>query len=195
MLSKNLDHELSDEALLMLYQNETSPEIIGVFFERYSTMVLGVCLKYLKNKESAKDATQEIFKKLIEDLKKYDIGNFKSWLYTLSKNHCLMQLRKHDQKSVINNNESFLANFMESDDNWHPTNEDIKDESLSHLNECLQNLSEEQKSCIEKFYYKKSSYIEITKELNLDLKKVKSLLQNGRRNLKLCMEKKIKNIV
>lgn len=195
MLSENLDRQLSDEALLMLYQNEANSEIIGVFFERYSTLVLGVCMKYLKNKESAKDATQEIFKKLIEDLKRYDIGNFKSWLYTLSKNHCLMQLRKHDSKSSVNNNEYFLANVVESEDNWHPTNEDLDEESIVHLNNCLGGLSEEQKSCIEKFYYKKRSYIEISKDLGLELKKVKSLLQNGRRNLKLCMEKKIKNTV
>ena len=178
----------------MLYQNEPNSEIVGIFFERYSALVFGVCLKYLKDRESAKDATQDIFKKLINDLKKYDIGNFRSWLYTISKNFCLMQLRKKDPLGERNNNEYFLANVMESSENWHPNTKDQDATEVENIEECLDALAEDQKECIKSFYYKKKSYAEIAKSAGIDLKKVKSLLQNGRRNLKICLEKKLKNV-
>lgn len=152
-------------------------------------LVYGVCLKYLKNRDDSKDAVMQIFEKLIRDLPDYEILNFKSWLYVLAKNFCLMQLRStqaKDKKMKIFQNE--YENFMEIDDFPHPLDES-EAENNKALNDCIQKLKNEQKICIELFYFNNKSYREIMELQGFDENKVKSLIQNAKRNLKICLEK------
>jgi RNA polymerase sigma-70 factor (ECF subfamily) len=131
----------------------------------------------------------QIFEKLVVDLPGQEVRNFKSWLYVLTKNHCLMQIRS--QKSVSGRMEKYKIEqeFMESEQALHPL--DTEDHSLEEdLKDCIEQLKNEQKLCIELFYYKKLCYQEIADQLQIDEKKVKSYLQNGKRNLKLCLERK-----
>lgn len=152
-------------------------------------LVYGVCLKYLKNRDDSKDAVMQIFEKLINDLPDYEILNFKSWLYVLVKNFCLMQLRSNqakDKKMKLFQNE--YENFMEIDDFPHPIDES-ESENNKALNDCIQKLKNDQKICIELFYYNNKSYREIMELQGFDENKVKSLIQNAKRNLKICLEK------
>ena len=88
----------SDTALLLLYKQSHDLVYVGDLFERYSTFVYGVCLKYLKDREEAKDAVMQVFEKLIVELKTREINNFKSWLHVVVKNHCLMAIRQNKIK-------------------------------------------------------------------------------------------------
>lgn len=182
--------EKSDDQLLDSFQQTGDIEVLGVLFERYMHLIYGVCLKYLKNREDAQDAVMEIYEKLGKELLVKQVDKLKPWLYVVTKNHCLMQLRSHQsqlkkekeyEKSEITLMESSLIEHPIID-NWEP------EEMDKRLQECLNKLREQQRSCIELFYFKELCYKDISDNLKLDIKKVKSYIQNGKRNLKNCIE-------
>ena len=179
----------SDEELLLQFDRSGSLDTLGELYSRYMHLVYGVSLKYLGNQEDARDAVMQIFEKLISDLPGQEVRNFKSWLYVLTKNYCLMQIRS--QKSADGRLEGYKIEqeFMESEPEMHPI--DREDQSVEDaLRDCIARLKHEQKQCIELFYYQKLCYQEIAESLSLTEKKVKSYLQNGKRNLKICLEGK-----
>jgi len=181
--------ERTDEELLQQFKRTSSLDTLGELYSRYMHLVYGVSLKYLENREEAKDAVMQIFEKLVLDLPGQEVRNFKSWLYVLTKNHCLMLIRS--QKSAAGRMEKYKIEqeFMESEQDMHPL--DKEDHSVEDaLKKCIEQLKSEQKACIELFYYKKLCYEEIAEELQINEKKVKSYLQNGKRNLKICLERK-----
>jgi len=188
--SKNSE-DLSDQDIILLYKKSNDPELLGRLYSRYVALVYGLSLKYLEDRERSKDAAMQIFELLATELHRHDIGNFKSWLYVTSKNFCLMELRK--QKSLRKKEESWLMNqdeFMENPQELHLIDSIENPEMSELLNDCIEKLKKEQNQCIRLFYFGNRSYRQITDETGLDEKKVKSLLQNGKRNLKICLENK-----
>ena len=151
-------------------------------------LVYGLCLKYFKNREESQDAVMQVFEKLIEAIKKHDIQNFKSWLYVLTKNHCLMAIRSRKSKQ-LDSLDSSSNILMESDYIMHHTDESDLEGDLERLEKCIEELQDEQKRCVELFYLKKKPYQNIVESTGFEMKKVKSYIQNGKRNLKICMEK------
>jgi RNA polymerase sigma-70 factor (ECF subfamily) len=177
----------SDSELLKRYKSSGNLELLGDLYNNYIHLVYGVCLKYLNNREESKDAVSKIFEKLIVEIPKFEILNFKSWLYVLTKNHCLMEIRrlKTEKKHFENFSNDY---FMESTDISHPIDEGSDDKIEDQLKKCIEKLKEEQKQCIEMFYYSSKSYSEISGKLEIEENKVKSYIQNGKRNLKICLE-------
>lgn len=179
----------SDEALLDRFVETRDLKLLGSLYERYMHLVLGVCMKYLQNREDARDAVTHIFEKLITEIPRHEIGTFRSWLYVLTKNHCLMEIRseksRHLKKEAWEVSE---RSFMESEPELHPLDEEHHEMSRA-LQKCMEQLKSEQKQCIRLFYYEDRSYREIASSLGMEEKKVKSYIQNGKRNLKICMEK------
>ena len=159
-------------------------QILANLYQRYMDLVYGVCLKYLNNNDDAKDATINIYVELIDKLKKYPVDNFKGWLYQLSKNHCLMILRKKKTKPVHIDSEN-----MEFLDDRHPEASQLKEFQFLEMQKCIEQLVDQQKISIELFYIKEKCYKEISEQIGIEINKVKSYIQNGRRNLKICMEK------
>ncbi len=183
--------EKSDEELLSDYLKNRNLEILGELYKRYMHLVYGVCLKYLKEREQSKDEVSRIFEKLLIEVDKQEIRNFKSWLYVVTKNHCLMELRKTKPgKTLLISDEKELAAFMENEPELHPIDREPDEIDKKSLNDCIEKLNNEQKRCIQLFYFQSKSYHEICSALNLEEKKVKSYIQNGKRNLKICLEKK-----
>lgn len=183
---------LSDELLLSKYRKTKNPDFLGQLYERYMHLVYGVCLKYLKNREDAQDAVIGIFEKINKELLTKEVNDFKPWLYVVAKNFCLMQLRKEQiQKKQVKEFEKNELLFMENEDDMHLINNNWEPDALdARLKECLEKLKEQQRSCIELFYFNELCYKEISDNLALDIKKVKSYIQNGKRNLKNCIESK-----
>jgi RNA polymerase sigma-70 factor, ECF subfamily len=180
----------SDEALLSEFRETGGLDTLGILYSRYMHLVYGVCIKYLKDRDAAKDEVISIFEKLAADTLNHEIVNFKTWLYVVTKNHCLMILRS---KKSETERETIMINdplyFMENNEELHPIDRDegLNDERLS---DCISRLKEEQRLCIRMFYYEDKCYREISESLKMDEKKVKSYLQNGKRNLKICLEGK-----
>ncbi len=181
-----------DEELLTDFKSGGDPEVLGELYSRYLHLVYGVCLKYLKDREEAKDGVMQIFEKLIIEIPKHNIENFRSWLYVVTKNYCLMQIRSgKSEKEKFSEWINDPAVFMETFADLHPLDEDEKSELMEKaLEECMERLTGDQKRCIRQFYFENRCYNEIAVNLGLDEKKVKSHLQNGKRNLKICLEEK-----
>jgi RNA polymerase sigma-70 factor, ECF subfamily len=179
--------QYSDQELLDAYREKNDQSLLAELFTRYTHMIYGVCMKYLKNPDDTSDAVMNIYEKLSSDINRHKILKFSTWLYVITKNHCLMELRSRKTEEKNHKNwQDYSQIFMESEDFLHPIDEiELHTEQLKL---CIEQLKAEQKECIELFYYKNKCYLEIAELLVIDEKKVKSYLQNGKRNLKLCME-------
>lgn len=184
--------ELNDVDLIAEYKKSSDGSCIAELFKRYSPLVYGVCLKYLKSPEDAKDASMNIFEKMFEDVKKHKIDYFKGWLHMVSKNHCLMLLRSVKGKAERSSREieEKDAKVVDFNPTLHQEDSNAQEQSLQDLQECIQELKKEQKQCVKLFYLEKKCYQDVAEETNFELKKVKSYIQNGKRNLKICIEKK-----
>lgn len=183
---KNIDLK-SDSELLKQYKNTRDLNILGDLYNGYIHLVYGVCLKYLSNRDESKDAVNRIFEILITEIPKFEIQNFRSWLYVLTKNHCLMEIRKN--KAEKNRFEKYSEDFfVESTDISHPIDEAPDTNLEDQLKKCIEKLKDEQQQCIHLFYYENNCYKEISDKLGIEQNKVKSFIQNGKRNLKICIE-------
>ena len=190
LFQKNI-RKLSDDELLNLFQKKLETEYLGELYKRYMHLVYGVCLKYYKDVEQAKDAVIEIYEKLQADLPNQQIKNFKSWLYVVTKNHCLMELRKNKSRKIVLTSNEELTIFMENKAELHPIDRENNSEKTANaLEDCIKRLKAEQKQSIRLFYFESKSYREIADELKTEIKRIKSLIQNGKRNLKICLESK-----
>ena len=180
---------IEDKELLQKYYSDGNNQWLGILLQRYTLLLLGVCMKYLKNEEEAKDCVQQIFLKAIAELQKYKVDYFKSWLYMVAKNHCLMKIRdSHGRYSV-----ELKDNIAHDGDDLQLRIDHLeKDKVLDLLHEGLHELNAEQKQCVTLFYLHKKSYQQVADETGLSLLQVKSHIQNGKRNLKLIVEKKLK---
>lgn len=189
LFDKNKQAGISDEELITRYRFSHDNQYIGELYKRYTHLVFGVCMKYLKDPAKAEDATMQIFEKLIEDLKKFEVDYFKGWLHMVARNHCLMKLRK-DQGN-LKREESFnhhQQNIMEGGVDLHPNEEaEEKEMLLESMNMHMHQLKEEQRTCLELFFLKEKSYKEVAEMTGYSLKEVKSHIQNGKRNLRIRM--------
>lgn len=174
----------TDNEIILLYKRTGDISLIGQFYTRYTSLVYGVCLKYLKDRDEAKDATMQLFEKLIETLKNHEVENFKSWLYASARNHCLMHLRAKKGKFK----EEISDHLMENEFLLHPIEENEIEEALTKLEECINRLMDGQQQCVRLFYLEEKCYKDIVNFTGFDMNQVKSFIQNGKRNLKICME-------
>jgi RNA polymerase sigma factor (sigma-70 family) len=183
---KNIpNRDQSDGELVKRYQQTGDMAVLGELYQRYMDLLYGVCLKYLKEPETAKDAVMQIFEELVVKLKKHDVENVKSWLYTLAKNHCLMQLRTPRNLKTT----EFKAELMQSEEDLHLNGVMTREANLDKMEKCLDTLPQDQKDAVQLFYLQGKCYNEIAESTGMDWNKVRSHIQNGRRNLKICMEK------
>ena len=171
--------------MLAEYRNTGDLEILGRLYEKYMPLLFGLCLKYLKNEEKSKDAVMQIFEQLISKLKIHEVSNFKSWLYTLARNHCLMELRAGNKHEFV----SFDDYGMENPSFLHQDNDESNEDQLNSMSKCMTTLPEEQRISVDLFYLQQKCYKEVADITGYDVNKVKSYIQNGKRNLKICMEK------
>ena len=179
----------SDSELVRLYKETGESDYFGELYNRYIPLVYGLCLKYLRAPEDAEDAVMQLFEELSDKIKHYEISNFKTWLYSVAKNHCLQLLRRDarefptDWNTLVAESGEFLDLLEEEGD----------EEQLKALHHCLDRLPEEQRVSICEFFLSEKSYAEIAEQTGYVLKSVKSYIQNGKRNLKLCIEKTTKD--
>jgi RNA polymerase sigma factor (sigma-70 family) len=180
--SKNLK-DADDNELLRTYRETGDLSVLGRLYEKQMPLVYGVCLKYLQDEELAKDAVMGIFEALVTKAKQHDIKQFQSWLYVVSRNYCLMELRSGKKAEMIS-----LDGLMEFSPFLHHT-EDNREVVMKTLEDCMEKLPKNQRQSIDLFYLGEKCYKEIADVMGFSLNEVKSYIQNGKRNLKICMEK------
>ena len=179
--------QLTDQELLQRFKTDNNSDWIGVLFDRYALLLLGMCVKYLKNDEDARDAVQQIFLKMLSDINRHDIQYFRAWIYQVTKNYCLMQLRQNHMKYKEEISDKHMGGLAEEQDDKQVYRE--KDILLENMEQAMTLLNSEQKICVQLFYLQKKSYQEIADQTGYNLLQVKSYIQNGKRNLKLLLEK------
>ena len=179
--------ELTDEELLQRYKSDDNSHWVGILFDRYAILLLGMCMKYLKNEEDARDSVQQIFLKVLADINKHEVQFFRAWIYQVTRNHCLMQLRQKQQVRQEEVNETLLGAPAVPEEDKNTFVE--KDKMLENMQQALEQLNEEQRSCVKLFYLQKMSYQDIVTATGYNLQQVKSYIQNGKRNLKLILSK------
>lgn len=176
----------SDKELADAFRENGDIGLLSQLYQRYMDLVYGVCLKYFKDAERSKDAVMDIFTELNQKLRHHEVANFKSWLHVLTRNHCLMQLRSPRNMKTT----EFKPEFMQNGQFEHLNGEAIqKEENLTQLEQCMEKLPPEQKQSIALFYLENKCYNEIAEITGLEWNKVRSHIQNGKRNLKICMER------
>jgi len=176
---------LTDIELIEEVKSGKRKMAMGEIYKRYSHLMFGVGLKYLKRKEEAEDILMLVFEKLDSKIIKSDIKNLKNWLYTIIKNECLMKLRKTNRLTA----DVETALLFKADDSSHQLKEVVlKEQKYVTLENAIVQLKGQQQECIQLFYLKGKCYDEIVVATGFDLKKVKSYIQNGKRNLKLILE-------
>lgn len=186
MKSRTEITKLSNDELFNLCKKEEQATYFGELYRRYIPMVYGLCLKYLSNEADAQDAVMDLFEDISQKIKRYEIQNFHLWLYSVAKNHCLLRLRKKKQAFFINYDE----NIMENDSFFTLSDRDnLSEEEDSALAFCINKLGKEQRTSIDYFYYQDKSYADIVFLTGYTLEKVKSYIQNGKRNLKNCINR------
>ena len=188
MSLRNHDHT-DDRELLQHFYDDGNNEWLGILLPRYTMLLFGVCMKYLKNEEEAKDAVQQVFLKAIHELQKYKVEYIKSWLYMVAKNHCLMKLRDKG-KYTYEINERVLA---APHDEIEIKKLKEKDKTLDNMSLALKELNKEQQLCVTLFYLEKKTYQQVADETGYSLMQVKSHIQNGKRNLKILIERSQEN--
>jgi RNA polymerase sigma factor (sigma-70 family) len=182
----------TDNELVVEYTTTLDTRFAGELYSRYADLIYGVCLKYLKQPENAQDSAVAIFEELVAKIPKHNIDNFKGWLYTLTKNHCLMRIRSSKKHLTVN----IDAELMHSEDPVHLNGVLEREENLAQLEYCMGELAAEQRQVIALFYMEGKCYNEISVDTGIEWNKVRSYIQNGRRNLKLCIEKqKAKSLI
>lgn len=184
------DPHIADSELLQNFYLDRNNYWLGVLLQRYTMLLLGVCVKYLRNEEEARDCVQQIFLKAITELQKYKVEYFKSWIYMVAKNHCLMKLRDKTGRLTDEINDEITvpsAQFLPEDRSAHIE----KDMMLELMESAIDDLNEAQRTCIRLFYLEKHSYQAISDSTGYTILNIKSHIQNGKRNLKLMLEKKL----
>ena len=186
-VNPKLNKHISDQELLEKFYADRDNQWLGILLERYTLLLLGVCMKYLKSEELARDSVQQIFLKAITELQKYRVEYFKSWIYMVAKNHCLMQLRDKPGKNTIEVKESIPAAADETDKESLLLNE----KTYEYMSEALKELNADQQLCVTLFYMEKKSYQQIAEQTGYSMMQVKSHIQNGKRNMRILIEKKM----
>lgn len=176
---------MNEGELLLQYRNTGDLAVLGKLYSPYMSLLYGVCYRYLQDEQQSEDAVMAIFEELIDKLRQHDVGNFKSWLYVYARNYCLMQLRRQKRNPHVD----LADNLQESEQKLEQ--EDPKkwlEKDFEKLESCMQQLNTEQATCVRLFYLQQMCYKDIAEQTGYELNKVKSSIQNGKRNLKICME-------
>jgi RNA polymerase sigma-70 factor (ECF subfamily) len=177
-----------DQVLIAAYKQTQDLRILAQLYQQYLDLLYGVCLKYLAEPETAKDAVMDLFEELAQKLLRHEVTHFKGWLYTLAKNHCLMKLRSSGRSKT----QSVDPDSMQTAEELHLHDKHQKEERFDRLETCIENLPADQRTTIRLFYLENKSYKEIETATGIEWNKVRSYIQNGRRNLKICLQRQEK---
>lgn len=180
--TNDMRQEEADLELVGKFRETKDMAVLGQLWSRNLPLMLSVCMKYLGNRDNAKDACNEIFLELNDKILRHEMKKFRPWLYVLVKNHCLQRVRRDQRMQVEDLDEKKI-------DQVHvefPKFEHLPHEGVSlelKLKSSMEKLNPSQRQCLELFYYQERSYRDIAAITGLEPGLVKSHIQNGKRNL------------
>lgn len=179
-LRRNASGPLSDEDLVLRIRGGHQASLAALW-DRYAHLLFGVAMKYLKDVERSKDAVLELFAGLAPLLAQHEVKAFRPWVHTVMRNRCLMVLRKHDPHVRVEE-----ERLEEADDSGEHL---LHEATLQQLEAAIAELNEAQRTCIRLFYLERLSYQQVAERTGFGLEEVRSHLQNGRRNLRIDLQR------
>ena len=184
--------DLSDDQLIANYKSNGDRQMIGELFRRYYHLIFGACYKRLDNRAESKDATMNIFERMLVRLPETEMKSFNSWIYVVIKNECFSMLRKRTtvgkMKEDYKKNKKSTEKVMEFEGVARLSSDKGVISSEDKLKWAIKQLSDEQQKCIRLFFFDEKSYEQIAKKTKFSEGQVKSYLQNGKRRLKRLLE-------
>jgi RNA polymerase sigma-70 factor (ECF subfamily) len=171
---------ISDEELFVRYKTEKSDACLNELWKRYSHLIKAAAMKYVKDREAAKDIEQQVMQKIVELPSDYSIEKFAAWIGVVVRNAALMSLREEKRMSTL----SQELRTHEEDD------EKVIDEDIERMEKKLTLLNKAQQMCLRLFYLEDKSYREVGIISGYSQDEVKSHIQNGKRNMKNLLSKK-----
>jgi RNA polymerase sigma-70 factor (ECF subfamily) len=177
---KAIDPHTDEELVARLREGHQAS--LGALWDRYAHLLFGVGLKYLKDGERSKDAVVEVFERLPQLLATHTVNHFRSWVHVVMRNHCLQALRKSGHEVRDELTLERMTEEAGSDNLLHEA-------TLQQLEQAIARLNEPQQRCIRLFYIERLSYAQVQEHTGYNYDQVRSHLQNGRRNLKLMLQR------
>lgn len=171
---------LNDEDLLAQLRADRR-RALAPLWDRYAELLFGTAMKYLKDIERAKDLVMEFFADLPGLTAKHEVKSFRPWAHTVVRNRCLMELRKKDPHVQLPDDPAADATGMHE--------AVLREASLQALEAAIEQLPEGQARCIRLFHLERKSYAEVAQMTGMPVEQVRSHLQNGRRNLRITLER------
>lgn len=175
----------SDDELVKSYQKSGDVARIAVLFDRYADVISLICLNYLKNKQDAEDSFMDLFEQVCQDLKKTEVTHFSAWMNAVVRHHCL-KVKRQREKWTTTGVEEHAEDTWKEEFSFHEENAPNSSRAIENA---MLTLKPDQAKCIHLFYTEQKSYKEISEMLDLDMNTVKSHIQNGKRKLKIELEK------
>ena len=155
-------------------------------FKAYTKDIFGVAYYILKDQQAAKDIIMDVFEVLLKQDSLAKIQNKKAWLLGTSRNLSLKKFNKQIKTQYGLEHKNIIEQIVEKDDQEELI---IKNANEEAMLEQLALLKPLQSKCITLYYLKGLSYQQIAKKENISMNDVKSNIQNGKRNLKIKLEK------
>ena len=87
-----------DQSMIDQYRQSGDQIWLARLFQKYDHLIYGICLKYSNDADWSKDLKSQIYERIVVKIQNQDTLHFKSWLYSLSKNLCLDEVRKKKSK-------------------------------------------------------------------------------------------------
>jgi RNA polymerase sigma-70 factor (ECF subfamily) len=183
--------KLTDDQIVQAFGASGREAYFDELFERYHTLIYGLCLNLTKHRENSKDLTLITFQKAHAELLRKAPNRFDHWLFTLCRNECMRFLRKAKQEERNVRAWSSMKGTQEEVTESEAFRRKLYEQELLEdrlLKNGIATLSSEQKRCLQLFIYERKTYREIAKITGYSLTQVQNYLQNGRLKLKRWIE-------
>ncbi len=176
--------DISDADLLEEIQISRNSNYLPILYKRFEAAVFGVALAMLKDFHAAEDAAGRTWVIIIEKIYDHKIVSLSNWILTISRNTCISYYRRKKYTKRFVKTGIMQVNDPTVDPDFYlEDNFELEEKLEMEMMDALERIPELQAKCVKLFYFEKMSYSEIAEELNLELKIVKSYLQNGKRLL------------
>ncbi len=178
--------EMELEAVVRL-AGQGESEAFAELYRRFAQRVQGLCRHMLGSKESAEDATSEVFMRLQRSVNSYD-GSvpFQSWLFSIASHYCVDRLRSRQvrQRWMVDADADSLP---QPSTDPSPLTEAIAAERDAEVRDAIARLPEKYRLPLVLRYYSDLSYDEIAHQLDLKRPTVATLIFRAKQEMRLAL--------
>lgn len=163
-------------------------------FKLYYGKMLGVCMRYSNDRDSAEEVLQEGFIKIFEKLERFDYkGSFEGWIRRIMANTAIDHIRKSKKDPILSDNDE---DFKLGSENPVVAKEDLEFVGIKAeiALDAVRNLSPAYRAVFNLYVMEEYTHKEIAEILNISEGTSKSNLSKAKLNLQKILKEKFKNL-